>query len=302
MIKKTLYTIILSLLVAVNFSAQTAGNSGLSFLKFGFGARNIAMGDAGTAASKDITSLFYNPARLAGMKNSEAIFMHNEWIEDVSSEVVGIRSFVLGIPIALGFNVTSVGDIEVRTNPGEPETKFDANYFYGSLSTGFEVYHNISVGASIKYLYEGLLSDEATGFGFDLAALYKTDYDGLIVSAALRNIGSMNELRSESTKLPAEIRIGPAYNFNLEGINSEVTLVTEFQKFLNSDDNHFNIGAEIFYDNLIAIRGGYQTGYESRDLTFGIGLAWGNLNFDYAFLPFQLGLGSANLFSLQFKF
>ncbi len=30
--------------------AQSAGNSGLSFLKFGFGARNIAMGDAGASA------------------------------------------------------------------------------------------------------------------------------------------------------------------------------------------------------------------------------------------------------------
>ena len=32
--------------------AQSAGNTGLSFLKFGFGARNIAMGDAGASASR----------------------------------------------------------------------------------------------------------------------------------------------------------------------------------------------------------------------------------------------------------
>ena len=33
----------------VTMFAQSAGNTGLSFLKYGFGARNIAMGDAGTA-------------------------------------------------------------------------------------------------------------------------------------------------------------------------------------------------------------------------------------------------------------
>ena len=32
--------------------SQSAGNTGLSFLKFGFGARNLAMGDAGASAYK----------------------------------------------------------------------------------------------------------------------------------------------------------------------------------------------------------------------------------------------------------
>jgi len=39
-----------------------------------------------------------------------------------------------------------------------------------------------------------------------------------------------------------------------------------------------------------------------RGLTAGIGLKWGNLNFDYAFVPFSLGLGDASLFSVSFIF
>ena len=82
--KKTL--IILLLISAISF-AQSAGNSGLSFLKFGFGARNIAMGDAGVAASNDLSALFYNPSRLVSTEMNEVMFMHNEWIQDVRSEV-----------------------------------------------------------------------------------------------------------------------------------------------------------------------------------------------------------------------
>ena len=71
-------------LSTISVYSQTAGNSGLSFLKFGFGARNISMGDAGTALSNDLTSLFYNPAKLVFTDESEVMFMHNEWIQAVS--------------------------------------------------------------------------------------------------------------------------------------------------------------------------------------------------------------------------
>lgn len=281
---------------------QSAGNTGLSFLKYGFGARNISMGDAGTALSNDLTALFYNPAKLALTERSEVLFMHNEWIQDVRSEVIGAKTTIWGLPFALGFNVTSVDGIEFREIPGEPVTTFDANYFFGSLSTGFFVTDEISMGASIKYLYEGLLNDEASGFGFDFGINYLLPYKGLTASAVLKNIGSMNELRNEATKLPAEVRIGTAYTYSLEDAKFDFTGGVEFQKYLDTEDNHFNFGGEILYNKLIAARAGYQSGYESRGFTAGVGLMWGNLKFDYAFLPFSLGLGNANLFSLQFKF
>ena len=295
----------LILIITINTSfifSQSAGNSGLSFLKFGFGARNIAMADAGTAVSNDLTSLHYNPAKLALSDDNEILFMHNEWIQDVRSEMLGVKSSLFGIPFAFGFNVTTVSDIEIRTKPGEPESTFDANYFSASLSTGFNINEEISAGLTCKYLYEGLLSDEATGFGVDLGVYYKTPIENLTASAVVKNLGSMNKLKNEKTKLPSEFRIGGAYDFDLGSNKFDVISVIELQKYLDADDIHINVGAEVFYDNLIAVRAGYQSGWETRSFTGGIGLRWGNLGFDYAFLPFSLGLGSANLFSLQFRF
>jgi hypothetical protein len=282
--------------------SQSAGNTGLSFLKFGFGARNIAMGDAGTALSNDLTNLYYNPAKLVLTDNSEVMFMHNQWIQDVNSEVIGLKSEVWNLPFALGFNVTSVKGIEYREIPGDPITTFNANYFYGSLSTGFFVTDEISFGATLKYLYEGLLNDEANGFGIDLGINYILSVKGLTASAVLKNIGSMNALRNEATKLPTELRFGTAYTFNLEAPKLDFTAGAEFQNYLSADETHFNFGGEALYNKLFAARMGYQTGYESRGFTAGIGLMWGDLKFDYAFLPFTYGLGNANLFSLQFKF
>lgn len=282
--------------------SQSAGNSGLSFLKFGFGARNIAMADAGTAGSNDLTALHYNPAKLTLNNDNEILFMHNEWIQDVRSEMLGVKSYLFGIPFAFGFNVTNVSDIEIRTRPGEPESSFDANYFTASLSTALNLGDEFSAGITGKYLYEGLLSDESTGFGFDIGVYYISPIENLTASAVIKNLGSMNELRHEKTTLPSEFRIGAAYDFNFGENKFNLIPVFELQKYLETDDIHFNVGAEVFYDKLIALRAGYQSGYESHGFTSGLGLRWGNLGIDYAFLPFSFGLGSANLFSVQFKF
>ncbi len=294
--------ILLFLVFATYTFSQSAGNTGLSFLKFGFGAKNIAMGDAGAVSANDVTALFYNPSRLAGKNDTEIMLMHNEWIQDVRSEVLGVASEIWGLPLALGFNVTTVSDIEVRTKPGDPDSKINANYFFGSLSSGFGIVDNVDFGLSIKYLYEGILSDQANGWGFDFGLNYKTSVEGLTASAVIKNLGSMNVFRYEATKLPTEFRVGPAYHFELTESRIGVTAAAEFQKYLATEDIHLNLGAEGVYDKTIALRAGYQSGYESRGLTGGIGLMWGNLNFDYAFLPFTYGLGDASVFSVQFKF
>lgn len=300
--KKLLFTFLFG--TSILF-AQSAGNSGLSFLKFGFGARNIAMGDAGNSASNDLTALFYNPARLLLIDNNEVLFMHNQWIQDVNSEVFGIKWEMFGIPLAAGFNYTAVNDIEIRIHPTSPEypvPTFDAKYFFGSLSTGFNVVKGIAAGATVRYLYEGLLNDEANGWGFDLGVYYKSPINGLTFSSVIKNIGSMDALRNKATKLPTDFRLGSAYNFLIESAKLNLVAVGEFQKYLATDDIHFNLGGDVVYDQIFALRLGYQTGYESKGFTGGIGLMWGSLRFDYAYMPFSLGLGNANLFSILFKF
>ncbi len=296
-------TLLILIIATTSILAQSAGNSGLSFLKLGFGARNIAMGDAGAAASNDVTSLFYNPANLSGTSGNQILLMHNEWIQGVRSEILGAKTDIYGIPFALGLNVTSINDIPIRTQATtDPIASFNAEYFFGSISTGFHIADNISFGATIKYLYEGLYVDEATGWGFDFGLNYKTPVEGLSAVAVIRNLGSMNQLRNQDTKLPTEIRIGPNYQFHLPGNKFGVDLAAEFLKYTPTNDAHFNLGAEVTYDNMIALRVGYQSNYISKNFTAGLGIMWGNLDFDYAFTPFQYGLGTGNTVSLGFKF
>ncbi|MCS7053877.1 MAG: PorV/PorQ family protein [Ignavibacterium sp.] len=295
--KKIIITIIL---INLDLYSQSAGNIGLSFLKFGFGARNLALADLGSVISDDLTALHYNPSRLKSERN-EVFVAHNSWIQDINSQLFGIKTDIYGFPIAFGFNITNVDDIEIRTRPGEPEAKFNANYFYGSLSSAYRFSNDISIGATIRYIYEGILNYEASGVGFDFGLTYTTPVENLTLSSVVRNIGSMNSLRNKSTELPSEFRLSSQYKFTILDLDTDLMIAAEYQKYFKSN-YHLNFGIEFIYNKLFSIRSGYQTNYESRDLTAGFGLIWGNLKLDYAFIPFKLSLGNVNVFSISFLF
>ena len=217
--------IVVILMAATSVFAQTAGNSGLAFLKLGFGARNIAMGDLGVTGTGDVTSAYYNPALVTKNGNFQVIISHNELIQDTRSELLGAGFRLFDIPFTFALNTTNISGFEVRTKPGPAESTFSVHYFWSSLSTGYQLMENLSVGATFKYIFEGLYSDEATGYGLDFGAHYEGIIEGLNVGASIRNLGSMSKLRNEKTKLPVDFRFGASYFLPVENFKTDVTLV-----------------------------------------------------------------------------
>ncbi len=287
-------------MIAGNILAQTAGESGLSFLKIGFGARNIALGDIGVVSADGVSALNYNPALLRNYKSPQFILTHTEVMQDVRSELFGASFKMFGLPFAFGLNATTVSDIEIRTQPGEAISTFNVSYYFGSLSTGFKLYENLSAGITFKYLVENIYTDEASGYGFDFGLHYNDLIENLNLGFSIRNLGSMSALRNESTKLPVDLRFGADYSIPVESIQSQIYLGAGFQKYASSDENHFNLGGEFFYDELIAVRLGYITGFESKGMSFGLGLRLNKFDFDYAFVPLQYELGSSHIISIRF--
>lgn len=295
---KKIYLIVL--LVSVQAFAQSSGESGLAFLKHGFGARNIAMGDFGVASAKDITALYYNPALLTESQFAQLAFSHNSLFQDLCSEVFGLSFSAFGLPIAIGANTTNISNIEIRTKPGESEGTFTAHYFYGSLSTAYKFNSEISAGATVKYLYESLYSDESTGLAFDIGLSYKNLVDGLTLGASLKNIGNMNSLRTESTELPNELNVGAAYDLYLGNIR--VTVLGGLQEYLKEEKAHAHFGGEFSYKENFFVRAGLVGGYDSKSLSTGFGVNWNSLQIDYAYVPVKYGLGDSHIISLAYSF
>jgi len=280
---------------------QSAGNNGLSFLKIGSGARNMALGDNGAVFANDVSAIFYNPAQMkAG--NPEIIFTHNAWIQDAATELLGVKFSLFNLPIGVGINSTSISGIEVHPTAGPAVATFSAHYFLGSISTAFSLIENLSTGITIKYLYEDIFYDYAEGIGFDFGLTYQSPIENLFISGVLKNIGKMNQLQKEATKLPAEIRIGPFYSFDFSEYKISVKTGGEFQKYLAQDDIHLNFGSEIIYDKIFALRIGYQSNYKSKNISGGLGLYWNQFSFDYAMTPFSYGFGQAQTISIKYTF
>lgn len=302
--KRNIFTKIF-VLIALSSSmvlGQTAGNTGLSFLKIGASAKSIAASDIGFLNS-DPASVYYNPASVNLQKSASVMFTHQMWIQDLTSEIVNANFTFWGLPIAVGVNTTKIKGFEIRTKPSsEPDGTFNVNYFYGNLSTGFTIVEDLEFGVTIKYLYESLLSDDASGTGYDFGLIYTNLIKNLNIGASVRNLGSMNALRTEKTKLPSDFIINSTYNIELENSSLELMPVIGIQKYLDVDNLHIHVGSEIVYDKQFALRVGYVTDYEAKGISAGAGFYWNGFNIDYAFTPFSYGIGNANTFSLVYTF
>lgn len=293
---------VLLFVLSINAFGQTGGKTGLSFLELGFGGRNAAMADLGVITGSGATSQIYNPALLTENKFPQVIFNHQSLLFDVSNQIIGANFSLGNIPFAAAVQTTSISDIEVRLTPGEPIAKFNAHYFMANISTGYEILKNLSAGISVKYIYEDLFTDNSNGIGFDFGLFYKNLIEGLNLGASYRQLGSMNNLRSEATPMPENFRLGASYNINLESLSSGIQLACGYLKYADADNSHFQMAGEIVIKKSLALRCGYITGFDTKDLTAGAGINWGNFNFDYAFIPYKYDLGSSHTISVSYDF
>ena len=85
---KICIAIISCILLATSLFA--AGETGLAVLKVGVGARATAMGEAFVASADDASGIYWNPAGSAWIKNRQAHFSHNSWIQGINHNVASL--------------------------------------------------------------------------------------------------------------------------------------------------------------------------------------------------------------------
>ncbi len=291
---------IFSVLSPVYSQNDGAGNTGLAFLKLGVTSRAISLGESVVSSTEDASATFYNPAALTMGTDVNILFMHNEQIVGIRTEYLAAKFRVNRVSLGLSLNNTSVSDIEVREIPGAPLETFSAQNFAFGLSGAYEINEMLQVGLTAKFLYEKIYIDNASGYAVDIGGLYSRE--NLSVGASFANFGSMSELRSESSKLPASVRFGASYLIALPTVNGGLRIGADGFKVFDGGNFHVNGGAEFTYKDLLSIRIGYQSGYENKNLTTGIGLRYRAFNLDYAFVPYRYTLGSSHTLTIGTSF
>ena len=307
------------------------GTAGAQFLKIGMGARYTAMGNAATAVVNDAYGLYWNPAALANIENSEIAFSSIDWIDDVSlNHLAFAYPWKPGLSIGFGLSVLSVGDMEVTTieEPDGTGRFFDANSMALTAGVSKRLTDRFVFGANFKYVSERISEETASGFCFDFGTMLYTGFRSLRMGMSISNLGPElkfegNELNQslnpdesinqdkvqyiynlDGYDLPLTFRIGLAYDL-LDDSQNRWTIAADAQD-PNDNIGQFSLGSEYSYNNMFQLRGGYKFNYEEEGLSLGAGV---NLNptestvlaFDYAWADFGR-LQSTHRFSLSIKF
>lgn len=274
----------------------SAGATGLAFLKVGVGARANGMGEAYTAVVNDATATFWNPAALTHLTRSQLAFTHSEWIQDISNEFLAFAFPAFGGVTGVSINFSHVGGIERRVNPGESLGAIEANDVALGISYGRSLSSSLQVGVTVKYLYEKIYLESASGYAFDFGLNVQPFGSKLNFALAAQNLGAMDELLSDSIDLPETLRFGAAYSFPLEALEGAVVLAAEGVKVVENDLRG-SFGAEVQLKKILALRLGYQSGYEDRSLAGGFGFSFQRYHLDYGYTPFGSNLGDSHRFS-----
>ena len=268
--------------------------AGFQSLQLGSDGRSSGMGMVSSGLFSE-TGGYQNPADLVLKPGSVFMFSTMNWIEDVQTHFVSMSKSNAKQGIGLHVLYTDVSEIEHRlvASP-EPIGVFDSHEMVAGISYAHHLNPSMTLGSTVHVLYEKLYIDEAWGLGIDLGITWKKSDTLPILSATIRNLGKTTQLKEESIQLPATVQMGLAYPFLMANTNCLAVL-----DFVSVKDSgfHMHSGIEYRIGKQLLIRGGYQTGYELRSFTGGIGIAWHMYRIDYAYLPLNTDFNDSHRIS-----
>ncbi|MEW6005921.1 MAG: PorV/PorQ family protein [Stygiobacter sp.] len=338
--KKLIMTLILAAFIMQPILAQTVtktGTTAAKFLSIGVGARANAMGGAYSSVANDVSAIYWNPAGIASVNETQTLFTYTKMFADININYFG---FVIpaGDYGTFGASVTAlnVGDMDVTTEflPEGTGEKFSAGSYAFTLSYAKFITENFAVGANVKYIRESIYNSSASGIAFDIGTIFTTPFYGIKFASSISNYGSKMQMsgddllirhdpdpqragnnqtidayyKTDEFELPLRLQIGISRDFK---ILDEHRLTLAIDATHPNDNNQWvNIGSEIsLFNDLISLRGGYKTLFlkdTQEGLTLGAGIKYDGLGFfkisvDYSYQQLKF-LDNMHSFSIMLGF
>ncbi|MFQ6613868.1 MAG: PorV/PorQ family protein [Fidelibacterota bacterium] len=305
---------------------QRVGTSSFTFLKIGASARAVGMGEAVVAMNQDAASVYYNPATLAQLHNTELTTSRVNWPADIAYDFISVTHH-LASRHYLGF---SAGILHMA--PMEETTEYrphgTGNYFtyqdrFLGLSYAVKLTDRFSFGLTMKDVQEDLAGTRMRVMLLDMGTFYWTGYKSLRFSAALSHFGpqaapegtyakrvldadtgneTILETAFQEFSPPTLFQVGAA----MEIIERPLTALTLSVQLNHPVDNaeYVLTGMEYQLFHILYLRSGVKLGKEEEGMSAGLGLSiplgsW-RLNADYSWtnmshlsdpVRFSLGLG-----------
>ncbi len=324
----------ISVFVSTTFS-QKVGSTSMQFLKVMPCARATALGEAYSVLASGAEAVFWNPAGVALIDNSEVSLTYLNWIFDTQQ---GALSFATSIEsfgnVGVQMQYVDFGEIEeaIWGSPYNEDTEYPGltgktfrpySYLVG-ISYANRLTDKFTVGLTAKYahesLYNGQMADAfdvrgnavsvktwANGLMFDFGIGYNTGFRSIKIGASVQNFGADVKYAGEANPLPLSLRVGIAANVMgtdallFESDNSRLGVA--FDLFQPNDyTQQAHMGMEYEFSEIVALRVGYKANYDADGLVAGLGLKHRltdmKLTVDYSYGSLDYNLGSVHRISI----
>ncbi len=303
---KAFSTVALLAILAGPGWGQNIANQSAPWATISTDTRASAMGGAIVAVTDDTGALEANPAGLGLLSGPLVDLSHCFWIEGLTLEHAAFGDKASDMGYAVEANYFNLGQVqEFSVGPSGPAANGTLNPQAMSLLAGggIGLGQGFYAGAAAEWLGQELISSWDSAFLANLGALYRSP-SGFSAGLAVLNLGQ----NLDGYSLPLQISTGAAYSvpnvFPTNGSPDSASFSGEWDYYPNSSLSNFGLGCEYWYEQKLALRGGYHfADYGQTDevhgLTLGIGLKLSKIEFSYAWVTLGT-LGISNQFALSF--
>lgn len=280
------------------FAGAGTGTSAMNFLNIGVSARSAATGGAYSAVSDGPMSAYYNPAGLAHSENMQLAGMHSEWLQDLRYEYLGFAAPVGNKGgLGLSFSYLSYGTIQGYDASNQSTGNISAYDLAATLSYGYRITQNLSLGVGLKTVGEKLHDIQAFGIAGDFGAQY--DFGTVTTGLSIMNFGPPLRYDQSTSPLPTTVNAG----VSVMPYGSQLTILAGTSASFTGDYS-FRGGIEYMYANTLILRTGYdsESNFDTKSgFSFGGGLNLSVHSLDYAYNINSL-FGGTHQISFVYRF
>lgn len=249
--------------------------STFNFLKTTTHARIAGMGDAFTAVSNGMDGIVWNPAGLTKVDRFGYSFGYTQWLVD-SRFVTGSMAYntkrwgVIGVSF-VNFSLPDM--IETTTQqPDGTGNMVDSGDLAVGVVYAYQLTDKLSAAASLRFVQSALGPETLSAISVNVSSLMYTGFRSLRIGMNMKNLGGEQEIVSEKSEMPLVFHTGIAMEV-FGNLGDPVSLTGSFEgAFFTDREQRWNLGGELWIQNLVALRAGYKFKYDAETWSVGGGL------------------------------
>jgi hypothetical protein len=312
-------------------SGNKVGTAGAQELRIPVGSVATALAGANIATTSGVEALYWNPAGVAALPNTEALFSYMTYIANIKVNFAGVTANLGNFgSVGVSAKVLNIGDMEVTTEmvPDGTGEIFNPTFMVLGGTYARRMTDRVYFGGTFQYVYEKIRTEQATGMAFDFGIQYDTKWRGVRFGLVMKNFGPdmtfsgpgfeqavmvpgddpqatrrIVRLVPASFELPTSVQMGISMNM----VDNEQVAVTPHLTFQSNNFayDEFRLGVEgCFLKRVLALRAGlvHSEGVkeimdQNDNYIYGLNLGAGlNVPIGQSHLLFDYGWGQTDFF------